>query len=286
MPDESGEHNLQSKKNQSIMERLFKSKSAENEQKKAEEDILSLLDRAYEKGFIEDRARRLVQNIFDFDDTSVGKLMTHRTEMTAAEDDSTLSEIVELAIESGYSRIPVYHEDIDNIKGVLYVKDLLKFVGRPIPSDFSVGDILREALFVPKTKNCSKLFGEMVKNKIQLAIVIDEYGGTEGLITLEDLIEEILGNIQDEYDDEQEDITKISDTKFTVDGTAAIEDIESLTGLTLSGDDCETVAGYILEHIERVPSDGEHPVVESDGLRMTVTKIEDRRITQVEIEKL
>lgn len=286
MPDDSGSNNLINKKNQSIIERLFGTKSQSEVQHEAEEEILSLVDKGQEKGVIQNTTKTVIENIFDFDDTVVSEIMTHRTEMTAVEDVLPLNEIVKIAIESGYSRIPVYTEDIDNIVGVLYVKDLLKFVCESVPDDFKITDVTRKVIYVPKTKNCSRLFAEMTKNKVQMAIIVDEYGGTEGLITMEDLIEEILGNIQDEYDHEEDDIKQISDNKFTVDGSASVEDIEELTGINLNSTDCDTIAGYLLEHLERIPADDEHPVIEAEGIKFTIIKIEDRRIAKIVIEKM
>lgn len=278
---------LQSKeKKQGFMERLFKVKPAEGHKTRTEEEILSLVEEGNEKGLIEDDTQSVIENIFDFDDTSVSEIMTHRMDMIALEDTDTLEEVKRVAIESGHSRIPVYQDDADNIVGILYVKDLLQFVGVPFPEHFKLRSILRPVMFVPRTKDLRSLFEEMTKNKTQIAVVVDEYGGTEGIVTLEDLIEDILGNIQDEYDHEEEEIRKIDENRFTVDGSTALEDVEELVGVTLPASDCETVAGLILESLGRIPQDHETPSVEVGGLRLTAKKTEDRRITEVLIEKL
>jgi len=140
-------------------------------------------------------------------------------------------------------------------------------------------------MFVPKTKNCSELFTEMTKKRIQMAIVVDEYGGTEGLITLEDLIEDILGNIRDEYDNEEDEVKKLSDNRFTVEGSASIDDIAKELELTLPETDCDTVAGFVLENLGRIPEDGETPQVEVNNITFKIEKIEERRILSVTIEK-
>ena len=207
---------LSGKKEKTLMERLFGAKDAETKQAETEEEILSLVEEGKEKGLIEDDTKNIIENVFDFDDTVAYEIMTHRRDMTSLEDTDSLKEVVDTAIASGHSRIPVYHEDIDNIIGVLYVKDLLQYVGVPAPADFKLRALLRPALFVPRTKDCRSLFAFMQKHRTQCAIVVDEYGGTEGIITLEDLIEDILGNIRDEYDDEEDEIRKISDDRFTV----------------------------------------------------------------------
>lgn len=282
MPDDlSG-----AKKEKSFIERLFGSKDNDTKQAQTEEEILSLVEEGQEKGLIEDDTKDIIENVFDFDDTVAYEIMTHRRDMTSLEDTDDLETVVDVAIRSGHSRIPVWRDDIDNIIGILYVKDLLKYVGKPAPASFKLGAVLRPALFVPRTKDCRSLFSFMKKNKTQIAVVVDEYGGTEGIITLEDLIEDILGNIQDEYDNEEEEIRRISDGKFTVDGSTSIEDVEELTGTELSDDDSETIAGFILSSLGRIPAADEHPSVEAQGLRFTATRTDGRRITEVLIERL
>ncbi len=282
MPDDiSG-----AKKEKSFMERLFGSKDADQQQAETEEEILSLVEEGQEKGLIEDDTKNIIENVFDFDDTVAYEIMTHRRDMTSLEDTDDLEEVVATAIASGHSRIPVWHDDIDNIVGVLYVKDLLKYVGKPAPADFKLRALLRPAMFVPRTKDCRSLFALMQKHRTQIAVVVDEYGGTEGIITLEDLIEDILGTIRDEYDDEEDEIRRLDDGRYTVDGSTSLEDVEELTGVTLSESDSETVAGFILDKLGRIPSSDEQPFVESDGLRFTALRTDDRRILEVLIEKI
>ena len=284
MPDDSGSRFKENKKKDSLFTRLFSSKSHEEIVQEAEEEILSLVEEGQEKGVIGDSTKNIIENVFDFDDTVASEIMTHRTEVTAIENTASLSEIVDTAIESGYSRIPVYKGDIDTVVGVLYVKDLLPFVGAKVEG-FDLSKIVRDVMFVPKTKNCSELFTEMTKKRVQMAIVVDEYGGTEGLITLEDLIEDILGNIRDEYDNEEDEVKKLSENRFTVEGSASIEDIAKELELTLPETDCDTVAGFILENLGRIPDDGETPEVKLDGVTFKIDKIEERRILSVTIEK-
>ncbi len=281
MPDESG-----AKKEKTLMERLFGSKDADQKQAQTEEEILSLVEEGQEKGLIEDDTKNIIENVFDFDDTVAYEIMTHRRDMTSLEDTDCLEEVVAAAIDSGHSRIPVWHGDIDNIVGILYVKDLLQFVGKPAPADFRLRSLLRPAMFVPRTKDCRSLFAFMQKHRTQIAVVVDEYGGTEGVITLEDLIEDILGNIRDEYDDEEDEIRRLDDGRYTVDGSTSLDDVEELTGVTLSESDSETVAGFILDKLGRIPSSDEQPAVESDGLRFTALRTDDRRILEVLIEKI
>lgn len=280
MPDEQS-----AKKEKTLMERLFGSKDADQKQAETEEEILSLVEEGKEKGLIEDDTKNIIENVFDFDDTVAYEIMTHRRDMTSLEDTETLDRVVATAIDSGHSRIPVWHDDIDNIVGILYVKDLLQYVGKPAPSDFKLRALLRPAMFVPRTKDCRSLFAFMQKHRTQIAVVVDEYGGTEGIITLEDLIEDILGNIRDEYDDEEDEIRRLDDGRYTVDGSTSLDDVEELTGVTLSDSDSETVAGFILDKLGRIPTSDEQPYVESDGLRFTALRTDDRRILEVLIEK-
>ena len=281
MPDESG-----AKKEKTLIERIFGAKDAEQKKAESEEEILSLVEEGQEKGLIEDDTKNIIENVFDFDDTVAYEIMTHRRDMTSLEDTDSLDEVVAAAISSGHSRIPVWHDDIDNIIGVLYVKDLLQYVGKPAPADFRLRSLLRPAIFVPRTKDCRSLFAFMQKHRTQIAIVVDEYGGTEGIITLEDLIEDILGSIRDEYDDEEDEIRRLDDGRFTVDGSTSLEDIEELTGADLSDSESETAAGFILDKLGRIPTSDEQPSVEGGGLRFTALRTDGRRILEVLVEKL
>ncbi len=252
-----------------------------------EEEILDLIDEGEENGSIEEHEKNRIENIFDFTDRIIGEIMTHRINITALEDTATLDETVHLAIDSGYSRIPVYHDDIDSIIGVLYVKDLLKYVIADNMKDkFKLSEIVRTVPFVPKSKSCETLFSLMRDEKVQMAVIVDEYGGTEGIITLEDLVETILGNIQDEFDDEDESIKKINGNSFSADGLTPIEDIEELIGESLHApDDCDTLAAFILEKLDQIPQPGEKPSITVGGIVLTITKMEDRRISKVLITK-
>lgn len=280
MPDDAGGSTNVKKQNKIL--KLFGHNMLE---KVTQQDIMLMLLAVKEKGVIEASTYSMIKNIFEFDDLTAAEVMTHRTDMTAIEDSDPLQDAVDVFIETGYSRIPVYHEDIDNIVGLLYAKDLLRYVCGDIPEGLKLTDIKREAFYVPKTKNCSELFAEMTANKVQLAVVVDEYGGTEGLITMEDLIESIVGNIQDEYDNEEEEIKRLSDNIFTVDGAAAIDDVSELIGVKLPDDECETIAGLMLEQLGEIPRDNDRPSVMIDGVRLTAVQIEDRRIARVLIEK-
>ncbi len=266
--------------------RIFGFDPNADEESVTEEEIRMMVDVGGEKGVIEDTQKEMINNIFEFDDIDVGDIMTHRTDMIAAEADEPLSEVVNLSMENGFSRIPVYDNDPDNIVGIAYVKDLLKYIGSDLPTELTLRDIIREAFFVPETMECGDLFQKMTDNHIQMAIVVDEFGGTAGIVTLEDILESIVGNIQDEYDDEEEEISKINDTTFTVDGITYIDELDEIFSTPLPEGDYDTIGGFIISELGYLPQDGEMNVVEYSNLRFTVLNVEDRRIGRVKIEIL
>ena len=255
-----------------------------NEEVVTEEEILMMVDVGEEKGVIENLQKEMINNIFEFDDTDVSDVMTHRTDMIAVEDTDSLEDVVNLSIEHGYSRIPVYHEDQDNIIGVIYIKDLLKYVSAALPKDKKPADVMRPAYYVPFSKNCGKLFGEMTEERVQMAVVVDEYGGTAGIVTMEDLVEEIMGNIRDEYDDEEEEIVEESENVFTVDGTAYIEEVNELVGEIIPEGDYDTLGGFIISQLGFLPKDGEMNEVIHENIKLTILNVEERRIGKVRVE--
>ena len=251
-----------------------------------EEEIRMMVDVGGEKGVIEDTQIEMINNIFEFDDIDVADIMTHRTDMICIDDDEPLSEAVKLSIENGFSRIPVYEEDPDDIVGIVYIKDFLKYVGTSLPKTKTVKDMMRPAYYVPETKRCGELFTEMTEKRVQMAVVIDEYGGTAGIVTLEDLLESIVGNIQDEYDQEDEEISIINDTIFEVDGITDIEEVEEHIGKTFPDGDYDTIGGYIISVLGFLPQDGEMNEVQFENVKFTVLSVEERRIDKVKIEIL
>ncbi len=268
--------------------RLFGFDPNADEEQVTEEEIRMMVDVGGEKGVIEDSQKEMIDNIFEFDDLDAGDIMTHRTEMTAIEVARSLEEVAELAIENGYSRIPVYEDDPDSIVGVLYAKDLLKYVGHNIPEDLTIAKVMRKTLYVPETQSCGDLFKAMNESRTQFAVVVDEYGGTAGIVTLEDVLESIVGNIQDEYDDEEEEIKKIDETTFTVDGTTDIDEIDELVGIELPEGDYDTLGGFVISLLGYLPSEiGDEPIVaEYKNLRFTVLSIDERRIDEIKVEIL
>ena len=255
-----------------------------NEESVTEEEIRMMVDVGQEKGVIEDIQKEMIDNIFDFDDIDVSDIMTHRTDMFAVEDTDSLEQVVSLSIEHGYSRIPVFHEDPDNIIGIVYIKDLLKYISTSLPKDKGPKDVMREAYYVPFSKSCGALFNEMCEKRVQMAVVVDEYGGTAGIVTMEDLLEAIVGNIQDEYDNEDEEIVEVSENVFTVDGTAYIEEVNELVGDIIPEGDYDTLGGFLISRLGYLPQDGDMTEVDFENLKFTILNVEDRRIGKVRVE--
>ena len=257
----------------------------EEETNVTEEEIRMMVDVGEENGTIEESEKEMINNVFEFNDRLAGEIMTHRTEVSAVEVTSTLKEIMEIGLSEGYSRIPVYDGDLDNIVGILYIKDLLQYVGQPVSADFDAKDVMRPPLFVPETKRCRELFKVLKAQKQHMAVVIDEYGGTAGIVTMEDLLESIVGDIQDEYDHEEEEFSIIDDSTYTIDGTAELEEVSELLGVDLPEGEYDTLGGLIIDRLGRIPLEGEHPSVEIAGVTFTVEEVEERRIEKVRAVK-
>ncbi len=266
--------------------RLMRIDPHADEETVTEEEIRMMVDVGGEKGVIEDVQKEMIDNIFEFDDIDVADIMTHRTDMVCIDDDEPLSEAVKLSIENGFSRIPVFEEDPDNIVGIIYIKDFLKYVGSTLPKTKTIKDMMRPAYYVPETKRCGELFTEMTEKRVQMAVVVDEYGGTAGIVTLEDLLESIVGNIQDEYDQEDEEISIINETTFEVDGITDIEEVEEHTGKTFPDGDYDTIGGYIISVLGFLPEDGQMNEVQFENVKFTVLNVDERRIGKVKVEIL
>ena len=248
-----------------------------------EEEIKMMIDEGEEKGTIEQGEKELLNNVFAFNDIIVSEVMTPRTDIFAIEINDDITELLDEIDSYKYSRIPVYEETIDNIEGILFIKDILKVVYDK--KHTSIRDIMREAYFVPESKEIDELFRELQKNKQQMAIVIDEYGGTAGLVTMEDIIEELMGNILDEYDEEEIYYKKIDESTFLVSGSATLYDIKKLFDVEIPEGDYETLSGYLLEKLGRIPEENEHPIIEDDELTYKVEEYEDKRIKYVKVCK-
>ncbi len=247
-----------------------------------EEEILLMVDAVNETGAIEESQKEMINNIFEFDDLEISDVMTHRTAIVAVGKDAKVKDIVFLAIEEGLSRIPVYENTIDSILGVIYVKDLLKLIGEDDSLDKPLDGFMRDILYIPETNRCGELFKEFTRTKSQIAVAVDEYGGTAGLVTMEDLLEAIVGNIQDEYDDEIEEIVSLADGTFEISGTADPEAVFEALGMTLPEDhDYDTIGGFIVDILGHIPAENEFPEAVHEGVCFKVLSTEEKRIVKL-----
>ena len=249
-----------------------------------EEEIRMMVDVGEEKGTIQKDEKEMINNVFEFNDRTVSEIMTDRTNMFAVDFNTSIGEVIEeLTEERGYSRIPIYDETIDEIKGIVYLKDILLSNKN---KNNKIKSLAKEAYFVPETKKVNELFKEFQKNKKQIAIVVDEYGGTAGIVTMEDILEELVGEIYDEYDVPTEKYEKLDENTFLVDGTISIYELEKILDISIPEGDYDTLSGYILEELGRIPKPKEKPVVETDKAIYKVEKFEDNRIVSVKICKV
>ncbi len=277
--------------------KLFRIDVDANRDSVTEEEIRVLLDQGKRAGSIEDAESQMIVNIFDFDDKEVSEIMTHRTHVTALDIEMTLDEVVEEVINSRYSRIPVFEGDIDNIVGILHVKDLLVYLTTSFrvqstdetSSGFDFNDIIRDPYWVPESKRSNELLQEMQQDRVSIAVVVDEYGGTAGVVTIEDLLEEIVGNIQDEYDEDDYGIVRISKGKYQVSGLTSPEDINKVVTQAYFPDededesDYDTIAGLVLSLLGRIPDEDEHPEIRYKNMIFKVLSMDERRIDRLEL---
>ncbi|HIT86516.1 MAG TPA: HlyC/CorC family transporter [Candidatus Coprocola pullicola] len=242
-----------------------------------EAELKTMVNVSHEEGVLEVDERRMINNVFDFGDSKAKDVMTPRTDMVCVEDDTTYDEIVAIFKEERFSRLPVYHESVDNIVGILYVKDII-FIDE---KNFKITQYMREPFFTYESKSISELFSEMRSNRIPAAIILDEYGGTSGFVTMEDMVEEIVGDISDEYDEQEQEIEVVKEDEFIVDGSTRLEDVNEMIGLRLESEDFDTIGGYVIGILGTLPDGGE--VVETDGMKIIVEEVDKNRIEKLRI---
>lgn len=253
--------------------------SEKDEEIVTEEEIKMMVDEGEENGSIEENERELINNVFEFNDTTVSEVMTHRTNIYALNIDMNVNDLIEDLDEYTYSRVPVYEGTIDEIKGILYLKDLLKYVKSK--KIVKLKSIIRPAYFVPQSKPIDELFNELKKNNNQMAIVLDEYGGTAGLITMEDILEELVGDIFDEYDEIENEYEKIDENTYLISGSINISDLSKVLKVEIEEGDYDTLSGYLQEKLGRIPEDEEKPVIETENVTYKIEEYEDKRIVKV-----
>lgn len=244
-----------------------------------EDELKTIVNVSHEEGLLEGDERQMIYNVFEFGDSQAKDVMTPRTNMAAVSINSTYNDLVEFLKEENFSRIPVYEEDIDDIVGIMHVKDLILYVDNK--DNFNLTDILRPAYFTYEFKSTAELFDDMRLNRIPVAVVLDEYGGTAGMVTTEDLVEEIVGEIKDEYDEEHEDIEVIREDEYLVDGSTKLDLLNEMIGTNIESEDFDSIGGFVIGILDRFPEENE--VVEYENIKFIVEKIEKNRIEKMRI---
>lgn len=253
-----------------------------------EEEIRMMVDVGEEKGTIRETEKEMINNIFEFDNKEAADIMTHRTEVSAIPLQASLEEVKTIVFSEQYTRFPIYDEDIDNIVGIIHLKDLLNYLDKGANPDFALSRIMRKPYYVPESKRLDELFFELQKNKTHLAVVIDEYGGTAGIITIEDLVEEILGEISDEYDEDERTITQVGALTYDALGSIELDELEEVAELGLPEEDIEdydTLSGLLVAQLGRIPKDSETIDLFYRDINFKILKVNDKVITKVRIIK-
>jgi CBS domain containing-hemolysin-like protein len=249
----------------------------------SEEDIRAMAEAGSEEGAIEEEEKDLIHSIFEFGDTVVREVMTPLPDVRALEQDASTEEFLDLVIRQGLSRIPIYKEHVSDITGVVYAKDVLREVRQGNGEDKKLKDVARKAVFTPESKKVNDLLKDMQKEKFHMALVVDEYGSLVGLVTLEDLLEEIVGEIEDEYDRAEPDIEPTADGRFRVNGRLPVDELNEFLESELPSEEWDTVGGLMMGILGHLPSQGEQ--CEFDGLRFTAERVQGRRISKVLVER-
>ena len=266
------------------LSRLLDKAGLGNEEQVTEEDLYEMVDDADEQDLIDENQKEMITNIFDLGEVTAGDIMTHRMDMVAVDETASCRSVIAAAVESGNSRLPVFRKTVDEIMGVLYVKDLLCLFDEPAALDGPVSRFVRKVMFVPESRPAGQLLLDFRRERTMIAIVVDEYGGTAGLVSMEDILEEIVGDIQDEYDDEEAELVAQGDG-YAVDGAIDLSDVFEAFGMECPemGEDEEfdTPGGLIIDKLGRIPEEGEKAAVEWGGLRFEVLKAGERRVQRV-----
>lgn len=254
-----------------------------------EEEIISMVREGHEQGTILASEAELIHNVFEFDDKEVKDIMTHRKNIVSLDGNMSFIDAIEFIIDTGKSRFPVYENDVDSVIGVLHIKDAFTFFEKNEVYRSSIKDIdglIRPVDFIPETVNINDLFKKMQSKKSHLAMVVDEYGQISGLIAMEDILEELVGNIEDEHDEEENYIRKNDDETFIMDGMTEFSDVKEALSLPVDDDAYETLNGFIISLSDKIPEEGDKTVISAYGYRFSVMSVEDKVIKQVMIKKL
>lgn len=252
-----------------------------NDEKVSEEEVMSLISQSQEDGCIEHDEKQMIEGVFSFNDKMAREIMTPRNEIFAIDIEDDIDSIIDSVIECGYSRTPVYKDSIDNIIGILYIKDLLSEARKIGFQNIDLQKILQEPFFVLETQKTNDVFKMLKENKVHLGLLFDEYGGVSGLVTMEDLIEEIMGDIEDEYDKEESIISQIDENNFYIKGNLAVSDFNSTFDINVEEGEYDTMNGYLLTTLGKLPKEG--TLVELDEVDLLVNKVDNRRIEQIKV---
>ncbi|MBQ6495570.1 MAG: HlyC/CorC family transporter [Firmicutes bacterium] len=266
---------------------IFRQKTDVDDNEYSEEDIVEMLEAGSESGELKEEGKKMITGIFAFDDTLAYEIMTPRTDVFSININAPAEEYIDELMELRYSRIPVYEDDSDNIIGILYIKDYLIKAREEGFDNVDLHSILRKPYFVPETKNIDSLFFELQKTKQQIAILIDEYGGFCGIVTMEDIIEEVMGDIDDEYDEEEQEIRKLAPDLYLIEGSTDIDDIDEELGIDLESEDSETIGGFIIDMFGEIPDEDDiGKEIFYENYVFTIKSVKDRRIEQVTMKIL
>jgi len=269
-----------------VIVRLFGIDPNQDEEEVTEEEIRMMVDVGEEKGAIQENEKEMINNIFDFDNKTAMDIMTHRTDIVALPIDAGLKEVINVINEEKYTRIPVYEGSIDNIIGILHAKDIIKFIDcDQSREDFDLRKLIRNPYNVPWSKRTDELFSELQKSKNHMAIIIDEYGGTAGIVTMEDLVEEIVGNILDEYDEEEKELEKLDDNTYIASGSVGLDVVKEQFDAPLPIEKYDTLSGFVISQLGRIPEHEEKPEIEFSGLVFKVMEISEKKIEKIKICK-
>ena len=264
--------------------RIFRQETQVEEETFSEEEVMSMIQVGKESGVLKEEGTKMINSIFAFDDKLAYEIMTPRTDVFSIDIEDPVEEYIEELMKLRHSRIPVCKGDSDNIIGILHIKDYLIKARETKFENVDIESILRKAYFVPDTKNIDSLFIELQKTKQQIAILIDEYGGFSGIVTVEDIIEQVMGNIDDEYDEEEEIIEKVDDNLYLVDGDVSIDDLDEELGIELMSENSETIGGFIIDILGEIPDENDiGRIVEFESYRFKIMAIEERRIKRVKV---
>ena len=256
-----------------------------------EEEIISMVNEGHEQGVIQESQAQMIQNIFEFTDKEAQDVMTHRRNITAIDGTMNLRDALTFMLDDTHSRFPVYLDNLDNIIGILFLKDAMRWHTRDQHAydDWQIKDVpnlLRKAVFSPETRNISQLFKNMQMRKLQMVIVADEYGQTAGLVAMEDILEEIVGNIQDEYDNDETMIEKLSDGDYLISGLAPLDEVGKMLGLPFDDVDFETLNGYLISKLDKIPSDDDRSEIIADGYSFRILSVANKTIERVRVHRL